>query len=189
MNKQEAIELLRDVANRVFYRTGRRSVHIDEIVELIKQIDEPKKHKVPQVAVEFYEKYKDKFLTLDEWFSYFYSKEAIDDFPRMEELTDWLYDNDNKTNGQRELALATLVTLGIDAVEIEKEKLYTVEIPNPNNIGAERTVLMKNGFNQIVMLRVYDHSDNWRTVKGYQLTETEIKKDFEWAWQFAEEVK
>ena len=43
MNKQEAIESLRDVANRVFYRTGRRSVHIDKIVELVNQIDEPKK--------------------------------------------------------------------------------------------------------------------------------------------------
>ena len=41
MNKQEAIELLRDVANRAFYRTGRRSVHIDEVVEIVNQIDEP----------------------------------------------------------------------------------------------------------------------------------------------------
>ena len=184
MNKQEAIELLRDVANRVFYRTGRRSVHIDEIVELIKQIDEPKKHKVPQVAVEFYEKYKDKFLTLDEWFSYFYSKEAIDDFPRMEELTDWLYDNDNKTNGQRELALATLVTLGIDAVEIEKEKLYTVEIPNPN-LNAH-VVLQKTG-DGLVLVTV--GNTGWAEWESSKLTEAEIKKDFERLWWYAKEVK
>lgn len=31
--------------------------------------------------------------------------------------------------------------------------------------------------------------DNWKYEKRYKLTESEIKKDFEWAWQFAEEVK
>ena len=45
----------------------------------------------------------------------------------------------------------------------------------------------KNGFNQIVTIRVYD--DNWRTAKGYQLTEVEIRKDFEWAWQWAKEAE
>ena len=44
MNKQEAIELLRDVAKRACYRTGRCSVHIDEIVELVNQIDEPPRY-------------------------------------------------------------------------------------------------------------------------------------------------
>ena len=68
--------------------------------------------------------------------------------------------------------------------EIEKEKLYIVEIPI---IGKERTVLMKNRFNQIVMVRIFN--DNWRTAKGYHLTESEIKKDFEWAWQWAKEVE
>ncbi|MGP6395776.1 DUF1642 domain-containing protein, partial [Streptococcus dysgalactiae subsp. equisimilis] len=63
----------------------------------------------------------------------------------------------------------------------KKEKLYTVEIPNPNIIGNEHTVLMKNGFGQIVMLRVC--GDDWRTDKGYQITESEIRKDFDWAWR------
>ena len=69
----------------------------------------------------------------------------------------------------------------------EPEKLYTVEIPNPNVIGNEHTVLVKNGFKKIVMVRV--HGDNWITAKGYHLTESEIKKDFEWAFQFAKEVE
>ena len=29
----------------------------------------------------------------------------------------------------------------------------------------------------------------WRGSKNVQLTEAEIKQDFDWAWQFAEEVK
>ncbi len=39
------------------------------------------------------------------------------------------------------------------------------------------------------MVRVY--GDNWRTAKGSHLTEAEIRKDFEWAWDagFAKEVE
>ena len=189
MNKHEAIEEIKDLYSFVM-EDGPFEVDLinkRQAIDIISQIDEPKKIAVPQVAVEFYEKYKDGMLALDEWFSDFYSKEAIEDFPRMEELTEWLYDNDNETNSRRELALATLVTIGIDAVEIEQEKLYTVEIPNPNIIGNEHTVLVKNGFKQIVMVRVY--GDNWRTSKWHHLTESEIRKDFEWAWQWAKEVE
>ena len=32
-------------------------------------------------------------------------------------------------------------------------------------------------------------TDSWKYEKRYKLTEAEIKKDFEWAWQFVEEVK
>ncbi|EHI69111.1 hypothetical protein STRIC_2122 [Streptococcus ictaluri 707-05] len=30
--------------------------------------------------------------------------------------------------------------------------------------------------------------DGWRKNNGYQLTEQEIRKDFDWAWQWAKEV-
>ena len=189
MNKKEAIELLHDVANRVFYRTGRRSIHIDKIVELVNQIDEPQKPKVSRVAVEFYEKYKNEILSLDEWFSDFYSKEAIEDFPRMEELTEWLHGNDNDTNRRRELALATLVTLGIDAVEIEQEKLYTVEIPNPviTDNSDSVTVLMKTDLG-VVLTDVVNYIGREQE-SAYQLTEAEIKQDFDFLWQFTKEVE
>ena len=39
--------------------------------------------------------------------------------------------------------------------------------------------------NQVI---VY-YADNWKKEENAQLTEAEIKKVFEWAWQFAEEVK
>ena len=83
----------------------------------------------------------------------------------------------------------TIARAWLDGYEIEQEKLYTVELLNPNIIGNEHTVLVKNGFKKIVMIRVY--GDNWRTAKGYHLTEAEIKKDFEWAWDagFAKEVE
>ncbi|PHV55451.1 hypothetical protein CS010_10805, partial [Streptococcus macedonicus] len=81
----------------------------------------------------------------------------------------------------------TFARAWLDGYEVEQEKRYTVEIPNPNIIGKERTVLMKNGFNQIVMLRALN--DNWRTGKGYRLTESEIKQDFDFLWKFAKPVE
>ena len=169
--------------------------HVDflEAQLAIAELDEPEKPVVPQVAVEFYERYKDDNLALGEWFGDFYSPEAIEEFPRMDELTKWLHDNNNETNRQREFALATLVTLGIDAVEVEKEKLYTVEIPNPNGGEYGRVFLGKYSCGKVGLhcwtsYKQINFDDSWKKDKIAQLTESEIKKDFAWAWEFAEEV-
>ena len=182
MNKQEAIEKIYTASWDDFNYKG-LIVDVETVNKIISQIDEPQKPKVSQVAVEFYEKYKADILSLDEWFSDFYSNEAIEDFPRMEELTEWLHGNDNETNRQRELALATLVTLGIDAVEIEHEKLYTVEIPNPN---LKAHTILHRSEKGIVLITVTNA--RWRGWAGSKLTESEIKQDFEWAFQWAKPV-
>lgn len=184
MNKQEAIEKIKNLNARETFMSEIIWVKRDDVLDIIKQLDEPEKPKVPQVAVEFYERYKDDNLALGEWFDDFYSTEAIEEFPRMDELTEWLYDNNDEINRQREFALATLVTLGIDAVEVEKEKLYTVEIPNPNDL--ERPILYKNRDGKVSI--IFPSVPCWREVKNAQLTEAEIKQDFDWAWKFAEEV-
>lgn len=82
----------------------------------------------------------------------------------------------------------TFARAWIDGYEIEQEQLYTVEIPNPNIVGNEVSVLMKNGFKQVVMLKKF--GVDWKKERGAQLTENEIKEDFEWAWDagFAKEV-
>ncbi|WP_180267071.1 DUF1642 domain-containing protein [Streptococcus macedonicus] len=188
MNKQEAIEKIKNIEtlniNDIIAGQSVDMVIKNQVLDIINQIDEPQKPKVPQVAVEFYERYKDDNLVLGEWFGDFYSNEAIEEFPRMDELTKWLYDNDNETNRQREFALVTLVTLGIDAVEVEKEKLYTVELPNPNAGGY--VVLCKTGDGRVSI--AFANTGRWQGVKNVQLTEAEIKQDFDWAWQFAKEV-
>ena len=68
--------------------------------------------------------------------------------------------------------------------EVEKEKLYTVEIPNPNAGG--HVVLCKTS-DGIVSI-AFTGMARWQGCKNFQLTEAEIKKDFEWAWRFAKEV-
>lgn len=73
----------------------------------------------------------------------------------------------------------------LDGYEIEQEKLYTVEIPNPNAHG--HIVLHKDEHNQVYI--DWHYKDDWKLLKSIKLTESEIKKDFAWAWEFAEEVK
>ncbi|HGI2414234.1 DUF1642 domain-containing protein [Streptococcus agalactiae] len=69
---------------------------------------------------------------------------------------------------------------------VKKEKLYTVEIPNPNALDTEVFVLAKNSFEQIVMTKKF--GSDWKKGVVHQLTKKEIRKDFDWAWQFREEV-
>ena len=69
--------------------------------------------------------------------------------------------------------------------EVEQEKLYTVEIPDPNSYCDYR-YLSRND-NGICLDASND--TKWKQKKKNQFTEFEIKQDFEWAWQFAKEVK
>lgn len=70
--------------------------------------------------------------------------------------------------------------------QIDKlEKLYTVEIPNPNH--EERPILFKKRDGKVHI--IFPSVPCWRTVKNAQLTESEIKQDFEWAFRWAKEVE
>lgn len=77
---------------------------------------------------------------------------------------------------------------------VEEEKLYTVEIPNPNGDGNTKTYLCENGDGKVELFTWYcygaiETADNWKQLEYAQLTEDKIKEDYEWAWQFAEEVE
>lgn len=69
--------------------------------------------------------------------------------------------------------------------KVEKEKLYTVEIPNPNAGG--HVVLCKTSDGIVSIF--FTGMARWRGGKNFQLTEAEIKKDFAWAWEFRKEVE
>ncbi|HEM5175157.1 TPA: DUF1642 domain-containing protein [Streptococcus suis] len=73
----------------------------------------------------------------------------------------------------------------LDGCEVEQEKLYTVEIPDPNSYCDYR-YLSRND-NGICLDASND--TKWKQKKRNQFTESEIKKDFEWAWQWAKEVE
>ena len=71
--------------------------------------------------------------------------------------------------------------------EIEKEKLYTVEIPIANSPLGYHYVLRKTISGEIIIDSFF--TNNWGNYDYCQLTEEEIKKDHGWAWKYAEGVE
>lgn len=67
------------------------------------------------------------------------------------------------------------------------KKLYTVEIPNPNEPDSGHIVLQKDKNNKVFI--DWHYSEDWKELDSAKLTKSEIKKDFNWAFQFAEEVE
>ncbi|MEQ9810325.1 DUF1642 domain-containing protein [Streptococcus jiangjianxini] len=73
----------------------------------------------------------------------------------------------------------------------EKEKLYTVQIPDPNSKNTITYLSREDGEIVINGIFYYDclPDNEWKDDEDAQLTEAEIKKDFDWAWQFAKPVE
>ena len=168
MNKQEAIEVLQDMSKDSFENDHTEMVHIDDIVETINKIDETQKVVVPKFVAEWIDEIKEGGYSLYTAF------DLVDGNIR---IFDWLF-NGCKTNQD------TFTRAWLDGYTVEQEKLYTVEIPNPN-INA-RTVLQKTK-KGLVLVTV--GNTGWAKWESSKLTESEIKQDFEWAWQWAKEVE
>lgn len=167
MNKQEAIESVKNTSYSVPIDSSMRYIREETAIKIINCIDEPEKPIVPR--------YIDTWIQGSEY-NGFDLYEATTDGEIPDKVATWIVCNPE-----------TFAKAWLYGYEVEKEKLYTVEIPNPNIIGNEVNALMMNGFRQVVIKREF--GDDWKKQKGFQLTEAQIKKDFDWAWQFAEEVK
>ena len=90
-----------------------------------------------------------------------------------EELKEWLDFSDN----QNLMAKAWLY-----GYEVETEKLYTVEIPNPNSAGGKLVLFKQQSTGRLILDMKLNPNIN---PKYLHLTESEIKRDFGWAWQWA----
>lgn len=178
MNKQELIDKLKkqltapseidDTDFNKFY-----DLAINYAIYFAEQLDEPEKPVVPQFVADWYEENKDDFeYKLYKLCINFHEQKLQEDLHR------WVDDDNNKS-------IEKLVLMHKFGYEVEKEKLYTVEIPDPN--GLSQHVLVK-GITWGIFIG-HKCSNDWREVSNYQLTESEIKQDFEWAWQFAKEVE
>ena len=181
MNKQELIDKLKrhlTVMSEVEgseYDKGYKYAtkqHLAMIAELV----ESEKPVVPQFVADLYESIKDDFeyKVYELCLQY---KHRGDELPQG--VAWWFGDSRNKP-------IETLVMMHKFGYKVEKEKLYTVEIPNPNSAGG-KLVLSKQQSTGSLILEMLNSDIN--KPKYLQLTEAEIKKDFEWVWQFAEEVK
>ncbi|HEL1582769.1 TPA: DUF1642 domain-containing protein [Streptococcus suis] len=183
MNKQEAIEIIEQskikIANRgrVIFKAGEiivENVQVDYVplevvVNTIDQIHEPQKVVVPKFVAEWLKEYRHASPLLK------VLNAAENGLIVPSAVNDWILDN------QRDFVVAWY-----DGFEIEQ--LFTVDIPNPvlTDNSDSVTVLMKIDSGVVLTDVVNYIGRKQETV--YQLTEAEIKQDFEWAWQFREEV-
>lgn len=186
MNKEEAKQELHNLAFPKL-DTIPEKLNISDVLRIVDEIDDPQKPKVPQVAVEFYERYKDDNLILGEWFGDFYSLQVRDEFPKVSELTKWLHDNDDETNRLREYALATLITFGPDSVEVIEEPLGVLLVDMPEK------PLLKYSFLELSNDKfVIDDTDDIDILLSlaYRMTESEAKEKYpNFRWVSLEELE
>ncbi|HFI0274312.1 TPA: DUF1642 domain-containing protein [Streptococcus suis] len=169
MNKQEAIEKIYTASWDAPDYEG-LVVKVETVNEIISQIDEPPKVVLPKFVAEWLESVKSVGWLF---------KVALNN--PTDSVGEWLANRDN----QEIFARAWL-----DGFEIKQEKLYTVEIPNPNATHNDVYILGRTLSGDISIWRINRDSDIKNYDSDFQLTESEIKQDFEWAWDagFAEEV-
>lgn len=166
MNKQEVIEKIeKEKSNLNAWEDLTRNRALDDALAIVRKLDEPEKPIVPQF--------------IDTWiqgaeYNGFDLYEAMTDDEIPDKVATWIQCNSE-----------TFAKAWLYGYEIEEEKLYTVEIPNPHGLG--HSILVKDMYGNIFI--TYVMNSDWRKSKVNHLTEAEIKKDFEWAWQFAKEVK
>lgn len=161
--------------DKFFCKRRYRTLDGDEVASSFKaktkeDLLDLQKPEIPQFVADWIEECKEEDLTL----SLAYDADAFG------EVAKWLYDTNDSTN----IDLFAQAWLAYPNITIEKEKLYTVEIPNPNAPIEYHSKLAKNHKGEIVI----EVQDWMNRTEYYQLTEQEIRKDFDWAWQWAEEV-
>lgn len=175
MKKQEVIDEIENAIPDFLLNDFQRGKEagLTYALELVKELNEPEKVVIPQCVAEWLEVCKENlaiglFVAMN--------PNVLEVNNQSAETIYWL----KSARNQEIFAKAWLY-----GYKVEKEKLYTVEIPNPHRLG--HTVLVKDMYGNIFI--TYVMNSDWRRSKVNQLTEAEIKKDFDWALQFAEKVK
>lgn len=173
MNKQEVISKLESAIpknNIDDYQKG-AAAGLNFALLLLTELDESEKPVVPQFVADWLEVCKDNL--------------ALSLASSMNNIVMRTNNQPDKTIHWVAKNSETFAKAWIYGYEVEKEKRYTVELPNPNAGG--HVVLCKTS-DGIVSI-AFAGMARWKGGKNFQLTESEIKRDFDWAWQFAKEVE
>lgn len=193
MNKQEAIESVKNTSYSVPIDSSMRYIREETAIKIINCIDEPEKPILIKEEAEWLEGlikfvkscgqsiYNTLYYITRQGYGYLF--EYIDhDKDKSFILSNRIYPRELYPDDLKERFVNALLY----GYEVEKDKLYTVELPNPNRADVS---LMLGLYNDGKVAIFAAFTDSWKYEKQYKLTEAEIKEDFEWAWQFAEEVK
>ena len=115
MNKQELIERMEGLKN--LFENKPEYVEIDTVIELISELDEPEKVKVPQFVADWYEENKDEFE--GNLYQFVYNLTSIFDGAKLNEFERWFLTTGTKP-------FQTLINMHQFGYEIEEEKRYYV---------------------------------------------------------------
>ena len=99
-------------------------IDVDRIIDTIKQLDEPRKVKVPQFVADWYEENKDDFETSLFQCVYELFKKRNDE--ELNEFENWVIDENTKP-------FQTLVNMHQFGYEVEKDKRYRISMPKARN--------------------------------------------------------
>ena len=143
------------------------------------KVNEPQKVVVPKFVADFYESIKDDFEDKVYDLCLQFNR---DNGELSSEFDGWFDCGKNEP-------IQTLVKMKLYGYDVEKEKLYTVEIANPNNEYSMNVLIRLPSSGKIALVALHKPNTSYLKNKEYQLTESEIKEDFEWAWQFAKEAE
>lgn len=135
-------------------------------------LDQPKPA-VPQFVADWYEENRNN-LEEEIWYMCWLIRESGPET----DFEYWISETDN--------SIQTLINMHQFGYKVEKEKLYTVEIPNPNGNLFHRFVLCKDVDNIVFINCISNPS--WNKQPEFQLTEQQIRKDFDWAWRWKKDV-
>ena len=143
---------------------------ISEDIYSFPKVNKPHKVVVPKEVAEWLKECKRSGWHLQKVLS------RLDD---DEKVGDWAYDENDDLIPEKADMIARA---WLDGYEIEQEKLYTVEIPDPHGMYKIR-YLFRNGMGSMgnICIGGSDYRDIFLDAKTH-LTESEIKQDFEWAW-------
>lgn len=116
MNKQELIKRI----GQLFAFGSRDYIERNRVLDLVKQLDEPEKVKVPQFVADWIEYCKVRKITLAH--ALYHSEEA-----KNKSVSRWLFEDlDNQE---------TFARAWLDGYEVEKEKRYLVKVKGVNEYG------------------------------------------------------
>lgn len=117
MNTQELIERIANL-DRVYGE--KYYVALEDVLDLVKQLDEPQKVTIPQFVAEVIEGAKEESPELEDLFRYIWFNEIA------EEFTEWYGKKSNRD---------LFVRAWLDGYEVEEEKRYLVKVKGVNDYG------------------------------------------------------